>query len=151
LIDRCSGTPDCGPTFGGLAASLGAPTEAGRRALVAALMRSRRSTLNRGWREQSRQLAERAGGSAFAVAACIFLLAAATSPLWRGKHKTPASDTSSALTKPAAIAPALVQQSPITDKDRTANSARRRDPEVRPASFQTDQPRPQPAARAEPK
>jgi hypothetical protein len=150
LIEQCADTRGLNLTFSELAAVLGPSTEAGRRMLVAELLKSRRATLRRGWKEQTRQLTERAGGSALAVAACVFLLAAATSPLWRGKHATVNQETAVAAAKPVAVAPNGPQQrSPINDP--APNPVRRRDPEVRTASYQTDQPRPQPAARSEPK
>ena len=86
-IEACTQVePTLRPTsFSELAVQLGSTGRAGHRQLAARLAASgHRVRCTSGWKTQLRW--QHAGQPILAIAACLFLLAAATWPLWRSRH-----------------------------------------------------------------
>ncbi|MCC7087389.1 MAG: protein kinase [Pirellulales bacterium] len=88
-------------SFADVAKQLGPPTPAGRRSVIEAIARGRRSTIQPSWRWRVRTAARRSATQCVAAVASFALLAAATWPLWRPnpapKERASVAQTTAAL------------------------------------------------------
>ena len=126
-------------SFTELAEKLGLPSRGGNRRLAAKLAASghqvRRSS---GWKTQLRW--QHAGQPLLATAACLFLLAAATWPLWRSRHSAnrPLGAKEAAIAQVDGNLPMTRPPNPDRGKDTsraaTANNPQR---DVRQVNYQT--------------
>ncbi len=88
IIERClrQKPKDRPQSFAEVVAAIGPSTTAGRRPLVATLLKSGRSTLRFNWPAEARRALGQIARPSLAAAACVLLLAAATYPLWKSRQ-----------------------------------------------------------------
>ncbi len=140
LIRRCI-RPDSGElprSFAEIVESLGPPVPADRRQLVATILHSGRTNLTTTWSWEIRRAAEQISKPAFAIAACILVLAASTYPLWKQR---PQSRTTAAPQAARFLLPPLPKTTTAATESAVINGnghpPTQSDVAVRTASFQS--------------